>query len=627
MKSLFATGFAYLSLAVSLVHGQTGTQAKAAAHAVVPSDLDTRNIRTGAMIRDWGYSDQPYVVVAKDGTWVCSITTCATREGDAGQTVTVCRSEDHGQTWKDFQNLEPDHGPVASWALPFQTASGRIYLFYTYNVDGLTNVITDPGFERDSLRVDTLGAMMFRYSDDNGRTWSPKRYRVPIRNFEIDRRNPYNGRVQFWWGVGKPILHQGNFYLGFAKVGHFGEGFMAESEGAFICSTNLNTESDPEKVQWMTLPDGDIGLRPVEGKIGDEHNPVGLSDGSLFCTYRTLAGHPCQAYSRDGGHTWTPPAFMDYGPDKRLVKHPRAANFVKKFSNGKFLYWFHNNSLATYNGPGKANRNPAWVLGGIEKDGFIHWSEPEILLYDEDANEGISYPDFVEDGGRIYVTETQKTAARVHTINPRILDAVWGNLKPLPAAADHPVLDLDNCTGRTVKIPAWPSFDKREENRQPSEARLSKRGSISIELSVRFNSLAAGQVLLDSRGTNSQGITLVTTDRGTVKLSLCDGRVESSWECDAGLLKTGQWHQLAAIVDGGCKIVSFVVDGQFCDGGTERNFGWGYIHKDFRQMQDGGMLRIGPGFKGEIRNLRLYHRALLTAEAVNFCQEIFTKNK
>jgi hypothetical protein len=134
-------------------------------------------------------------------------------------------------------------------------------------------------------------------------------------------------------------------------------------------------------------------------------------------------------------------------------------------------------------------------------------------------------------------------------------------------------------------------------------------------------------VLLDSRGTNPPGITLVTTDRGTVKLSLCDGRVESAWECDAGLLKTGQWQQLVVIVDGGSKIISFVVDGQFCDGGTERNFGWGLISKDFRQMQDGGALRIGTNFSGEIRRLRLYHRALLTAEAVQFCQERFAKNK
>ncbi|HYG23751.1 MAG TPA: LamG-like jellyroll fold domain-containing protein [Verrucomicrobiae bacterium] len=592
-----------------------------AANRAAPADLDARNIRTGMMIRDWGYSDQPFVVIAKDGSWICSITTCATREGDAGQTITVCRSEDKGRTWTDFKNLEPDSGPVASWALPFISSTGRIYIFYTYNVDGLTNMITEPGSEKHASRVDTLGAMMFRFSDDNGRTWSLNRYRVPIRNFDIDRRNPYGGRIQYWWGVGKPILHQGNAYIGFAKVGSFGEGFMAESEGAFICSTNLNTELDPEKLHWITLPDGDVGLRPAAGKIGDEHNLVGLSDGSLFCTYRTVAGHPCHAYSRDGGHTWTPPAFMNYGPGKRLVKHPRAANFVKKFGNGKFLYWFHNNGLANYNSPGNANRNPAWVLGGIENDGMIHWSEPEILLYDEDSTEGISYPDFIEDDGQIYVTETQKTAARVHIINPRILAGVWGELKPLSRSADRQVLELENCTGQTATIPAWPSFDKREQHREPSEPRFSKRGSISVALSVKFDSVAAGQILLDSRGTNSQGITLVTTDRGTVKITLCDRRIQTAWECDAGLLKAGQWHQIVAIVDGGSKVISFVVDGQFCDGGTERDFGWGSLHRDFRQIEDSGTLQIGPGFKGEIGKLRLYHRALLTAEAVQFCRE------
>ena len=36
------------------------------------------------------------------------------------------------------------------------------------------------------------------------------------------------------------------------------------------------------------------------------------------------------------------PAYAVYTPGGRRIKHPRAANFVRKFSNGKFLYWFHN---------------------------------------------------------------------------------------------------------------------------------------------------------------------------------------------------------------------------------------------------------------------------------------------
>ncbi len=114
--------------------------------------------------------------------------------------------------------------------------------------------------------------------------------------------------------------------------------------------------------------------------MSDEANPVPMNDGSLYATYRTIDGYSCHAYSRDGGHTWTPPEYMTYSQGGRKVKHPRAANFVKKFSNGRYLYWFHNhggeaahstdwtNSKIGY----YRNRNPAFVLGGIERNGLIH---------------------------------------------------------------------------------------------------------------------------------------------------------------------------------------------------------------------------------------------------------------
>src|SRR5262249_54519564 len=140
--------------------------------------------------------------------------------------------------------------------------------------------------------------------------------------------------------------------------------------------------------------------------------------------YRTTQGHPGHAYSRDGGHTWTAPQYMTYtpthGPGGRRVKHPRAANFVWRAGNGRFLYWFHNHGGRDYPG-----RNPAWLCGGGERDGCIHWSQPEIVLYDDDPEVRLSYPDLVEQDGRYFLTETQKTIARLHEIDPALLDASW----------------------------------------------------------------------------------------------------------------------------------------------------------------------------------------------------------
>ncbi|HHW00444.1 MAG TPA: hypothetical protein GXX36_12925 [Clostridiaceae bacterium] len=51
--------------------------------------------------------------------------------------------------------------------------------------------------EESRHRLDTLGAFMFKYSDDNGHTWSKERY-----------ENPYKGQVMFFWSVSKPILYK-----------------------------------------------------------------------------------------------------------------------------------------------------------------------------------------------------------------------------------------------------------------------------------------------------------------------------------------------------------------------------------------------------------------------------------
>ncbi len=582
---------------------------------------DFRNISTGTPIREDGYIDQPYIVVTIDGLWVCVATVCDTREGAPGQHVISCRSTDKGKTWTDFAEIESPDGPVSSWVMPFLTPYGRIYAFYTFNAGGLTEVISDDG---PITRVDTLGAMAFRYSDDNGLHWSPERGIVPIRPFACDRANPYGGKIQFWWGVGKPILHQGAMILGFAKVHRFGKGFMAASEGAFIRSDNIASERDTAKLQFETLPDGDTGIGPLEGTVADEHNAVGLSDGSLFCTYRTTSGHPGHAYSRDGGHTWTPPAHMNYGPDTRLVKHPRAANFVKRFSNGKFLYWFHNNSLGDYHFSAKrfnANRNPVWSLGGIEKDGYIHWSEPEVALYADEPGDGMSYPDFVEDGGEIYVSETEKEAARVHKLDTYLLQGIWGELGGPSTIDGHvrnrrrlePILDITDAVAGDYEMPVLPSLDLRQLFKKPAPPDTRFRGAFTIKLELTFEVLRPFSKILDTRDAGGRGLLLYLTDRGTLSLLMNDSRTQVSWDSDQGVLSPGRKHLAYVIVDGCAKIVYWVVDGRLNDGGDERMFGWGRIYS-LRDVNGSDRLTIFDAVT--IHRLTVYDSFLYTFEAV-----------
>jgi hypothetical protein len=54
---------------------------------------------------------------------------------------------------------------------------------------------------------------------------------------------------------------------------------------------------------------------------------------------------------------------------------------------------------------------------------LIEWSQPEILLYDDDPFIRMSYPDLIEEDGRFYITETQKSVGRVHEIPASLLDS------------------------------------------------------------------------------------------------------------------------------------------------------------------------------------------------------------
>jgi len=592
--------------------------------------LDPRNITCGREIPSEGYCDQPYLVVLEDGTWLCVMTTGRGTEGEPGQHVISTRSADRGKTWSEPVDIEPADGPEASWAMPLLVPSGRVYVFYTYNSGNLREVKADePPFEHGLCRrVDSLGAYAYKFSDDGGRSWSAGRWEIPMRKFDIDLANPYGGELLFFWGVGKPFIHDGAAYVCASKVGGFGEGFFTRSEGMLLRSDNLLTERDPSKHRWETLPEGQIGLRAPKGPIGEEHNATAMNDGSLYCTYRTTAGFSAHAYSRDGGRTWTRPEFMTYTPGGRRVKNPRAANFVRRFSNGKYVYWFHNHGgEGVFDGADASapyrSRNPAWLCGGVEKNGLIHWSQPEIVLYDDDPEARISYPDFIEDGGRYFITETQKDIARVHEIDSSLLEAMWNQANAGRIVRDGLALEL---SAHECNPPA--------EARMPVLGNLSERGGFTIDLRVVFNSLAPSQVLFDSRDDEGKGIALTLTDRGTVRITLVGGTrgkvggtrgcrlVESAWECDDGLIRPGKTHQLTFIVDGGPKIITTVVDGVLCDGGEARQYGWGRFDARLSDVNGAPTAHVAPALDGALKSLRIYNRRLLTSEAVaNFRAE------
>jgi hypothetical protein len=70
------------------------------------------------------------------------------------------------------------------------------------------------------------------------------------------------------------------------------------------------------------------------------------------------------------------------------------------------------------------------------------------------------------------------------------------------------------------------------------------------------------------------------------------------------------------IVDQGPQIISFVVDGLFCDGGDARHYGWGRYPDPLGDVSGTGELRLAPSLHGELKRLRVYRRYLRTSEAI-----------
>lgn len=544
---------------------------------------DWRNIENGHVIPDEGYCDQPYVVITEDGNWLCVLTTGAGHEGQGGQHIVSTISTNWGKTWSDLIDIEPASGPEASWGVPARLPSGRVYVFYDYNGDRISG-----------MRADMLGWYCYKYSDDNGRTWSEQRYRLPVRRTACDANNGLPGDTQIFWGIDKPTVREDAVYFAFTKLGQY---MLDQGEGWMFRSENILTERDPAKIAWTMLPEGEHGIRDdAFGSVQEEHNLVTLRDGTLYCVYRTTCGFPCSSTSADSGRTWSIPEAMRYSPEGRVVRHPRACPKLWKCRNGKYLFWFHNNATKTYK-----NRNPAWISGGIETNGTIHWSEPEILFYSRNTNVRISYPDLIQQDGRYWITETQKSVARVHEVPAAFFEMLWNQQTTASLAESGKCLDMDGEALRRASEIAMPRLPSLRED------------GFSIDMWLTVGTNDVGALLLDSRRDNGKGVAVRSGGNGTVELLLSDGKRDFAWSCDAGLITPGRKHHVVFSVDGRPNIVTVVVNGKLCDGAGQRDFGWGRFPHRLRNCNGKRTAR----FSGDnLVALKLYNRCLRTSEAV-----------
>ncbi|MES2307229.1 MAG: sialidase family protein, partial [Verrucomicrobiota bacterium] len=548
---------------------------------------DLRQIQNGHIIPSFYYADQPYLVDTADGAWLCVLTTGYGDEGESGQHIVSMRSMDRGKTWQEVIPIEPKNGPEASWAVPLRIPSGRIFVFYVYNTENIRELPADQAAFKNGKthRMDSHGDYVFRWSDDHGKSWSSERIKIPVREFEIDRTNSTGGAVRLFWNVGRPQIIDSSVFIPLHKVKGFGVGWFTHSEGAFVRTDDLISLQNPSRATWVTLPEGDHGLKAPEwgGDIAEEQSLVSLSDGSLFCSYRTVAGYVAGSYSRDQGKTWETPHFLHY-QDGGLVKHPRAACFTWKLSSGGYLLWYHNHGgefISNHPQRGEiayADRNPAWISPGIEKlteRGLeLVWGNPEVVLYDDDPYIRISYPDLKEEGDEIYITETQKKVARIHCFSERLTLALRHGEKSFNAE-EIIVESFVNYHGtgkpHTLKAPEWPLF--LSKSKECPFGLNDLRGGLSIELELNPHLSRTG-TLFSCWESSLGGLWVGWKENGILSIKLSDGRSEFSWDCEH-FRSQGISNHIVIIVDGGPKIISYIVDGKRMDGGSERQFGWG----------------------------------------------------
>jgi hypothetical protein len=571
---------------------------------------DWRNFDNGRVIPDEGYCDQPFVTVTQEGHWICTLTTGRGREGDPGQHIVATTSTDQGRTWSPLVEIESAEGPAASWVVPVLTPGGRIYAIYTYNGDG---VKVPEG--KGSQRNDMLGWYVFKYSDDNSKTWSAQRYRLPLPLAAVDQANGLQSGVQLFWGIDRPSVVGHDIVFGFTRLGKY---LSEEGEGWFFRSDNLLTEPDPAKIRWQLFPDGGQGLRHENlGSIQEEFNVVPLANGDLLCFFRTHLGYAAQAYSRDGGHAWSEPAIATYTPGGQKIKTPRACPMIWRTSNGKFLLWYHNNSPYGTKPPNLSlrNRNVAWLASGVEKDGVVHWSQPEVVCYAPKRSMGVSYPDLIESDGNYFISATDKSTARTFQLDARLLDQLWRQ-------ADLKTVARRGLTLNEAAARIQPGADLPMPRLAPLNG---GSGGFAIELWLQLDDLRSEQVIVDSRsGPEASGICLKTATGGVLRLELFDGKNKINWECDSGQLQPGRMQQIVFNVDVAPRLITTFIDGRLGDGGEARAFGYTRFG-DAGGSQPSSMpadvsgsanLRIAPAIPGKIVRLRLYDRYLMTSEVV-----------
>lgn len=246
---------------------------------------------------------------------------------------------------------------------------------------------------------------------------------------------------------------------------------------------------------------------------------------------------------------------------------------IQETEEGQFLAW-------------TMNTNPVWMWAGEEAEDLPHndirWSQPEIASYGDDQAAGILFERVAKTAGSLSLITT-------------VEDIPYGLALPKTTLLD---LNLQHLRGTLVSDNLLVNVE------QPSQTELTVQeaqgNGFTIEMWIKAH--GGAQVFMGDDyelqyDPEANGFLLKWGDILTASPPLEDTLAD--------------WHHVCIIVDYGPQTISWVMDGVL-----NRQFGWARFPTELHSPNGNHSLRLSPSESVELASLRIYGRALRTAETI-----------
>jgi hypothetical protein len=319
--------------------------------------------------------------------------------------------------------------------------------------------------------------------------------------------------------------------------------------------------------------------------------------------YRTIHGYIGTAVSQDKGKSWELDV-LRYAPGGRPVKSPMGPFGITGDASGNRYFVWYNHSHSGFDE--YVGRDLVYITSFDTIGHDLYLGEAELFHYRKDqlgyanhSHERLNTPSIHVDKKGIYGRSSDKESIRSFSIPAEFLDLLnrQASIREVPGS------------GLIFSLEEIPS-----EFRGPVLPDPSENGGFTLSFSIRPETLVPGQVLLESYG--RKGFRIRAGDRQNLVFFMSDGRNEVSLSSDAGSLAAGQPHHISIIVDGYPDLVTMVVDGRFQDGGKEKYRGSRWFDHSFSDLNAREPWNTGNMSPGEVRDLYVHDRFLLTTEAI-----------